>query len=194
MLRDWVAASPHAVISCGSEWSCLDASHGRGLAEKHVGSTASIDLGSFLLLNPQPEDVCEKHTHCWSHSGSISAQIALLHAGMHFPSLDRLLAMSLMNSGEGSGDARLLVSEVLQYLTTMRGHGIFGWLWEYCPGTSQNSRRRAHHEAWQRTNMTAEVPAEMTLSNFLDDHPLYCTRYVVGNMSPLQTVSVKMPR
>ena len=101
----------------GSERSYLDASHGRGLAEKHVGSTASTSLGSLLLLTPQTRDACEKRTHCWPHFSvlpSANCAIACRHA---FLSMDRLLAITLMRNVEGSGDARLLFSEILQHLT-----------------------------------------------------------------------------
>ena len=39
--------------------------------------------------------------------------------------IDGLLAMALMNNGEGSGDAGLLVSEILQHLAMGAWHSLF---------------------------------------------------------------------
>ena len=44
-----------------------------------------------------------------------------MQACIHFDgSMDGLLTKALMNTGEGSGDAGQLVSEILQYLAAMR--------------------------------------------------------------------------
>ena len=118
-------------------WREWDASHGRGLAEK----------------------ACEIHTKCWPRI-SVSSHSAVLgimwesHQGpalfldfisapncaiaCFFLSMDGLLAIALMNNGEDSGDARLLVSEILQHLAAIGAMAC-------CRITSQHSMHRADH-------------------------------------------------
>ena len=94
-----------------------------------VRSTPSVGSGSLFLLTPQLFDSTHLDpesrridTHCWPHfSISSRRQPALLHVCMHaLLSMDGLLAMTLMKTGEGSGDARLFVSEILQALRVMK--------------------------------------------------------------------------
>ena len=111
--------------------------------------TAASAYLAFLTSQSliQSRDVCEIHTNCWlrisisSHPAAIrfhsvrsrevvallalflnffsaaDCAIACMHA---FLSMDGLLAMPLMNNGEGSGDARLFVSETLQAPRVMK--------------------------------------------------------------------------
>ena len=91
-------------------------------------STPSVSSGSLFRLTPQLFDFTQSdpekswHTHSLLASflnffSAASCAIASMHA---FLAMDGLLAMALMNKGEGSGDARLFVSEILQAPRVMK--------------------------------------------------------------------------
>ena len=155
--------------------------------EKHISCFAIKAKRAIVARVLKPPVLYRAPSWTWA---SVHRPVAINEAFFYFAK----------RSGAGSADMQYEVEHLVKRCTSVSRwdfhshHGMTFWFFcghtIYCRGISQHGIRRADHEAWQSTNMTARIMFHLgTLSSLLNTRPLYRTKYAVSIMSPLQSDS-----